>query len=86
MRTKRESFLFWGPCLPFWENGINVHYLGGFCVFLDNLKRWMYVLKVLELDGKLCFAKFRQEMAEIALFGDFTKPALKLHQGPHSFW
>ena len=38
MRTKPESFLFWGLCLPNSENAIKTQYLSGFCTFLDDVK------------------------------------------------
>jgi hypothetical protein len=71
MTTKRESFLFWGLCLPFWESPIKMHYLSGFWAFLAKLKWWTYVIKVLKFDGPLCSAKLHQKMAEIAIYSNF---------------
>jgi hypothetical protein len=63
MTTKRESFLFWGLCLPFWESPIKMHSLSGFWAFLAKLKWWTYVINVAKFNGTLCFPKLRHEMA-----------------------
>ena len=59
--------------MPNQENAIKMRYPSGFCSFLDDLKCWVYVIEVVELDGVSRFVRIHQEMAEIALFGNFTK-------------
>jgi len=69
---KRESFLFWGLLLPFWEDAIKAQYLCGFWLFLEDLKWWIYVFNGVESNGKLFLMKIHQELGGKAYISHFS--------------
>ena len=56
--------------LPIWDNLIKVCSFNGFWPFFSDSKRWLYVIEVIEFNGKLFFVEIHQEMAELPYLND----------------